>query len=101
MSASGLEAVSTCDADAGSQEGRVAQLEAVVAAQAERICDLERDLSRVQALLEPDRTVLHSFLTWGQLQRRIRNLEAWLQQAILAIQQRTGRVVPEPQHREQ
>ena len=96
MSAGGLEAVSTREADAGAQEGRIAQLEAVGEAQAARIRDLERDLSRVKALLEPDRAVLHSFLTWGQLQRRVRNLEAWLQQAILAIQRRTGQIVPEP-----
>ena len=80
----------------GAQEGRIAQLEAVVEAQAARIRDLERDLSRVQALLEPDRAVLRSFLTGGQLQHRIRNLAAWLQQAILAIQPWTGQIVPEP-----
>ena len=88
--------MSAGDTDAGSQESRIAQLEAAVAAQAARIGALEREITRVHALLEPDSTVQHSFLAWGQLQHRIRNLEAWLQQTILAIQRRTGQIVPEP-----
>ena len=67
----------------------------------ERLEQLEREVQelrlQVQILserLEPDPTVQASCTTWAQLQHRVRNFEAWLQQCILTVQQATG--APEP-----
>jgi hypothetical protein len=66
-------------------------LENLVASQAEIAC-LRAEVAVNTNQLQATGVFQHSFITWEQLQRRIRDMEGWLQAVIVALQ----RLSPKP-----